>query len=270
MTPADAGAELRRLHADDDLLQVVNVWDVASAAAVAAVPESRALATASASIAAAHGYPDGERIPLDLVLAVTGRIAAAVDLPVSADLEAGYGDAGETVRRAVGAGVVGANLEDRLAPLAESVAAVRAAVAAAEAEGVPFALNARTDAWILGRDRPRATWIADAVERGRAYLDAGATCVFVPGDLGEPEISELVEGIGWRRVSVIGLPSVPPPDRLAELGVARVSYGPLPQRVVLAALHDLAAMLYAGGVVPPGIRRLDAPPTDPASTEERA
>ncbi|GAA1058754.1 isocitrate lyase/PEP mutase family protein [Agromyces bracchium] len=257
MTPAEAGAELRRLHVDDELLQVVNVWDVVSANTVAALPETRALATASQSIAAAFGYPDGEHIPVDLMLDMVGRIARAVEVPVSADLEAGYGDPGETIRRAIGEGVVGANLEDQLKPLADSVAAVEAAVAAADAEGVPFALNARTDAWLRGKDRPREVWMADAIERGRAYLDAGATCVFVPGNFGEDVVAELVEGIGWRRVSLIGLPDVPTPDRLVELGVARISYGPYPQRVTLASLQDLAAMLYRGGVLPRGIRPLN-------------
>ncbi|RXZ39431.1 isocitrate lyase/phosphoenolpyruvate mutase family protein, partial [Agromyces binzhouensis] len=143
MTPAEYGVELRRLHLDDELLQVVNVWDVVSATTVAALPETRALATASHSIAALFGYPDGEHIPADLMLDMVGRIARAVDLPVSADLEAGYGNPGETIRRAIGEGIVGANLEDRLEPLADAVDAVRAAVAAADAEGVPFALNAR-------------------------------------------------------------------------------------------------------------------------------
>jgi 2-methylisocitrate lyase-like PEP mutase family enzyme len=190
------------------------------------------------------------------MLDMVGRIARAVDLPVSADLEAGYGDAGETIRRAIGEGVAGGNLEDRLAPLPESVAAVEAAVAAAEAEGVPFALNARTDAWLRGHERPREIWLADAIERGRAYLDAGATCVFVPGNFGEDVVAELVDGIGRARVSLIGLPEVPPPDRLEELGVARISYGPYPQRITLGVLQDLAEMLYAGGVLPPGIRML--------------
>jgi 2-methylisocitrate lyase-like PEP mutase family enzyme len=253
---ADHAAELRRLHHDPRLLQVVNVWDVASARAVAALPETRALATASHAIAATFGYPDGERIPADLMLDMVGRIAAAVDVPVSADLEAGYGDPGDTMRRAIGLGVAGANLEDGLRPLADSVAAVRAVVAAAEAEGVPFALNTRTDAWLLGHDRPREVWIADAVERGRAYLDAGATCVFVPGDFGEDVIVELVEGLGERRLSVIGLPSIPPPARLEDLGVARISYGPYPQRLVLGALQDAATYLYGGGVLPGGIRPL--------------
>jgi 2-methylisocitrate lyase-like PEP mutase family enzyme len=257
MTLAETAAELRRLHTDPELLQVVNVWDVVSAKAVAALHTTRAIATASHSIAATFGYPDGEQIPVDLMLDMVGRIAAAVDVPVTADLEAGYGDPGETIRRAIGLGVVGANLEDELKPLAESVAAVEAAVAAGEAEGVPFVLNARTDAFLRGRDRERDVNVADAIERGRAYLEAGATCVFVPGNFGEDVVVELVAGLGEQRVSLIGLPDVPTPTRLEELGVARLSYGPYSQRVVLAELQDLASYLYDGGVLPSGIRPLN-------------
>ncbi|MGI9824686.1 isocitrate lyase/PEP mutase family protein [Agromyces sp. Marseille-Q5079] len=257
MTTAERASELRRLHAAPELLQVVNVWDVVSAKAVAAVPGTRALATAGHSIAASFGYPDGEQIPLDLMLDMVGRIARAVDVPVSADLDAGYGDAGETVRRAIGEGVSGANIEDQLKPLDESVAAVSAAVAAAEAEGVPFALNARTDAFVRGRERSLEANIADAIARGRAFLDAGATSVFVPGMFGEEVVSQLVEGIGHLKVSLIGLPGVPAPARLQELGVARLSYGPTTQRVALGALQDLATDLYLGGVLPDGIRPLN-------------
>lgn len=257
MTLADTAAELRRLHTAPELLQVVNVWDVVSARVVAALPETRAIATASHSIAAAFGYPDGERIPAELMLDMAGRIARAVDVPVTADLEAGYGNPGETIRRAIGEGIAGANLEDELKPLRDSVAAVEAAVAAADAEGVPFALNARTDAFLRGKDRPRDAWVADAIERGRAFLEAGATCVFVPGNFGEDVVVELVAGIGEQRVSLIGAPDVPTPARLEELGVARLSYGPYPQRVVLGALHDLASELYGGGVLPRDLRPLN-------------
>jgi 2-methylisocitrate lyase-like PEP mutase family enzyme len=257
MTPAAAATELRRLHTAHELLQVVNVWDVASAKTVAALPETRAIATASHSIAATFGYRDGEQIPRDLMLEMCGRIARAVEVPVSADLEAGYGDAAETVRRAIGEGIAGANLEDQLKPLDDAVGAVAAAVDAAEAEGVPFALNARTDAFLRGRERPLEVNTADAIERGRAFLDAGATCVFVPGSFGEDVIAELVAGIGVQRVSVIGLPALPAPARLQELGVARVSYGPATQRVALGALQDLASSLYEGGTLPSDIRPLN-------------
>jgi 2-methylisocitrate lyase-like PEP mutase family enzyme len=248
--------ELLRLHTDPELLVVVNVWD-AITAKVVADRGSRALATASHSIAATLGYPDGEKIPRDLMIDMVGRIAAAVDIPVTADLESGYGDPGETVRRAIGVGVVGANLEDRMQPPADSVAAVRAAVAAGEAEGVPFVLNARTDAFLKAGDRDPAEVLADAVERGRAFLAEGAACVFVPGKLDEQQVTALVEGIGERRVSTIGVPGSLPPARLAELGVARVSYGPFTQRAALTHLADLTTDLLAGGRLPDSIRPLN-------------
>ena len=181
MTLSGKAAELLRLHLDPELLVLVNVWDVISATTVSGLPGCRAIATASYSIAASDGYPDGERIPLDEMITAISRIAAAVDLPVTADLEAGYGDAGTTVRRAIGAGAVGGNIEDQMRPLGEAVAAVQAAVRAGEAEEVPFVLNARTDAYMLAADRDPAAVRADAIERGRAFLDAGASCVFTPG-----------------------------------------------------------------------------------------
>ncbi|MCJ1702293.1 isocitrate lyase/phosphoenolpyruvate mutase family protein [Rathayibacter sp. VKM Ac-2926] len=251
------GRTLVDLHTAPELLRVVNVWDVVSATTIAALPETRALATASHSIAATFGYEDGERIPLDLHLSMIERIVAAVDVPVSADLEAGYGDAGETVRRAIEVGVVGANLEDQAKPLAEALRSVEKAVAAAEEEAVPFALNARTDVFLRAGDRDRGEVLADAIERGRAYLDAGATCFFVPGLLQDAELEALVAELGRQRVSVIGVPGSQSPARFEELGLARVSYGPWTQRVALTALQDAATALYAGGALPEGTRPLN-------------
>lgn len=253
----ERGAELRRLHEAPELLQVVNVWDAVSARTIAALPEPRALATASHSIAASHGYEDGERIPLELMIAAIGRIVEATDLPVSADLEGGYGDPGSTIRRAIGVGAVGANLEDAHRPFDQAVAAVRAAVAGAEAEGVPFALNARTDVFLGDDQRPIAEKAREAIERGRAFLDEGATCVFVPGLLDETVIEQLVGGLGPRKLSVIGVPGSVAPGRLQELEVARASYGPWTQRLALTALQDAASALYAGGVLPDGVRMLN-------------
>jgi 2-methylisocitrate lyase-like PEP mutase family enzyme len=257
-TSAQRAQTLSALHAAPEILRVVNVWDVVSAQAVLALPETRALATAGHSIAATFGYADGENIPLEVMLDMVGRIVAvAGDVPVSADLDAGYGDAGETTRRAIGVGVVGANVEDRLKPLSESVAAVEAIVRAGEAEGVPFALNARTDAFVRAGDRPISESIADAIERGRAYLDAGADVVFVPGILDADVTRQLVAGIGERKVSVIGLPGALSAAEYEALGVARISYGPMTQRVALTALQDVASSLYADGVIPSTTRALN-------------
>lgn len=257
MTLLDKAATLLQLHTDPELLVLVNVWDVASAKVVAASPGCRALATASHSIAASFGYPDGEQIPLDLMIDVIGRIAAAVDLPVSADLESGYGDVAETVRRAVGVGAVGANLEDAMRPLGESVAAVSAAVRAGEAEGIRFVLNARTDVFLKAGDRDPEAVLVDAIERGRAFLDAGAACVFVPGKLDVSTVERLVAGIGERKVSLIGVPGSVPSSDLQRLGVSRLSFGPWSQRAVLTALQDLSGDLLAGGALPEGIRPLN-------------
>lgn len=225
--------------------------------AVAALPETRALATAGHSIAATFGYPDGENIPLDVMLDMVRRIAQDVDLPLSVDLDSGFGNPGETARKAIAAGAVGANMEDKLQPLADSVAAVEAVIAAGAAEGVPFVLNARTDAFVRGGDRPASESIADAIERGRAYLDAGATTVFVPGILDAAVTRDLVAGIGERKVSVIGLPGALTAAEYEELGVARISYGPMTQRVALTALQDVAKSLYADGVIPESTRALN-------------
>ena len=257
MTTADQATELRRLHTDPELLRLVNVWDVTSARVVADVPGVQALATASHSIAASLGLQDGEQISRDAMLDVVAGVVAATDLPVTADLEAGYGDPGETARRAIGVGAVGMNLEDQMAPLPDAVAAVEAVIAAAEAEGVPdFVLNARTDAFLRAGDRPRQDVLDDALERGRAFLDAGAPVVFVVGGLTEDEISTLVEAFGPGRLSLIAGPRGVQPARMAELGVARVSFGPFSQSVALMALQDLATSVQNGGGLPQDFRSL--------------
>src|SRR4051812_36735921 len=155
--PATRARTLLELHTAPEILVLTNVWDVVSAQVVAATPGVRALATASHGIAATFGYEDGENIPLDLHLDMIGRIVAAVDLPVSMDMEAGYGDPGETTRRAIAAGVVGGNLEDQMRPLDDAVAAVEAVLRAGRDAGVDFVLNARTDAFVkAGPDADRS------------------------------------------------------------------------------------------------------------------
>jgi 2-methylisocitrate lyase-like PEP mutase family enzyme len=252
---ADRARQLRLLHTSPELLVLVNAWDVISASVLADLPGCRAIATASHSIAASAGYPDGERIPRDEMLTAVGRIAAAVDLPVTADLESGYGDPGDTARRAIGLGVVGANLEDGMRPLSEAVSAVAAAVRAAADEGVDFTLNARTDAFVLAGDRPRADVLAEAISRGRAFVEAGAPVVFVPGKLSAAEVEALVQGIG--PVSLIAVPGSIPQAQMQQLGVQRVSLGPWSQRVALTALADVATTLLHGGELPAGTRPLN-------------
>lgn len=241
--------QLKALHEAPEILSVVNVWDAISARTVASLPETKAIATAGHSIAAAFGYADGT-MPLDVALDGVKRIVDAVDHPVTADLDDGYDNPGETIRRAIGIGVVGANVEDRLRPFDEAVARVQSIIAAAADEGIAFQLNARTDAIARGGDRPINDSIEDAIARGRAFLDAGASLVFVPGAMTREVIEPLVEGLGHGKLSVIGAPGALPAAELQELGVARVSYGPFTQRVALRALRDLATDLYGSGVVP--------------------
>jgi 2-methylisocitrate lyase-like PEP mutase family enzyme len=247
------------LHAAPEILTLTNVWDVITAQVVAATEGVQALATASHSIAATFGYPDGEKIPLELHLDMVRRIVAAVDLPVTMDFEAGYGDAGETARQAIAVGVVGGNLEDQMKPLDEAVAAVEAVLASGREAGIDFVLNARTDAFVrAGKGADRNAVLAEAARRGRAYLEVGAPVVFVPGVVAREEIRALVDEFGPQKLTVISVPGRSLPAReLQELGVARVSTGPFTQRVALTALQDAAAGMVAGGTLPEGTRPLN-------------
>jgi 2-methylisocitrate lyase-like PEP mutase family enzyme len=253
MTTSDRATALLALHTDPALLRLVNVWDVASARTVAAVAETTAIATASHSIAEMYGYEDGEHIPRDLMLEAVARVVDAVDLPVTADLEAGYGDAADTVRRAIALGVVGCNIEDQLRPVADAASVVEQVMKAAAAEGVPdFVLNARTDAFLRAGDRDRHAVLEDAIVRGRAFLDAGAPVVFVPGRLVEEQVVALVDAFGPQRLTMLPVPGSPALPRLEELGVARVSFGPYPQLVALGALREMAEGVVRGEGIPEG------------------
>jgi 2-methylisocitrate lyase-like PEP mutase family enzyme len=172
------------------------------------------------------------------------------------DFEAGYGDAGETARRAIAAGVVGGNLEDQMRPLDEAVAAVAAVMAAGRDAGIDFVLNARTDVFLKAGDRDPEEVLTDAIARGRAYLDAGASNFFVPGKLDETQVGRLVEALGERKVNLIGIPGSIPLATAQKLGVSRVSYGPWSQNVALTALAKLAEDVYAGGGLPADTRKL--------------
>ncbi|ONI81576.1 phosphonomutase [Actinosynnema sp. ALI-1.44] len=258
ISTADKATRLQELHAAPELLLVVNVWDAITAKVVAETPGTHALATPSHGIAASRGYPDGEKIPRDEMIAEVALIVrVAGDLPVTADLEAGYGDPGGTVARAIDVGAVGCNLEDQMKPLDESVRAVEAAVAAAQSAGVDFVLNARTDAFIRSPGRDPEDVLTEAIARGRAYLDAGASNVFVPGKLDVGQVERLVEALGERKVNLIGIPGSIPLAEARRLGVSRVSYGPWSQNVALTALAKLAEDVYAGGGLPADTRKLN-------------
>lgn len=250
MSTIELALALKALHEAPEILRVVNVWDAVSAKVIADLPGTTAIATAGHSIAASRGFKDGG-MPLDMALDGARIIAEAVDLPVSADLDDGYEDPAETIRRAIGFGIVGANVEDRMRPFDEAVARVAAITAAAEREGVAFQLNARTDAFTpRGNDLSPEQKIAEAIKRGKAFLDNGAALVFVPGGQSREIVEQLVAGIGRGKVSVIGAPGALPAAEYEAIGVARISFGPFIQRVALRALRDLGTDLYGTGVIP--------------------
>jgi 2-methylisocitrate lyase-like PEP mutase family enzyme len=246
---------LRALHVPGRPLVLLNAWDAGSAAVIARAG-APAIATTSAGAANALGYPDGQLVTREQMLSTVAPIAAAVDLPVTADMEAGYGDNPEdaeaTARGVVDAGAVGLNLEDTagesdepLLPIDRFVAKIAAVRAAAADTGVPLVLNARTDVFI-GQVGDPATRLARAVERGRAYLEAGADCVFVPAVADAGQIAALVEQIGGP-VSVLAVPGSPTLPELGDLGVARISVGSGAYRAALALARTMAEEAYGAG-----------------------
>ncbi len=230
---------LRRLHTDEQILVLINVWDVASATTIAALPQTHALATASAAVSAAYGYDDGENVPLPLVVDTVRRICAATDLPVTVDLEAGYGDLLASVGQVLEAGAVGVNIEDAMAPIDDMVQRITAARAAGERAGVELVINARTDVYLAPSDWDEERKLESAVSRGLRYLEAGADCVFVPALVQENSIRELASAFGGR-LSVLWVPGLADAARLQSWGVARVSHGPFAQRAALQALAGYA------------------------------
>jgi len=236
------------LHHAGRVLVLPNAWDAASAR-VFELAGAPAIATTSAGVAASLGYPDGERAPRALVVDAVRRIVAAVDVPVSVDVEAGYGrtvdDVQETVRAVVEAGGVGVNLEDALAEPDALVARIRAAHETAARLGVALFVNARTDVYLRSSADPVAK-LGDAVRRLRAYEAAGADGVFAPG-LGDPAtIRELVCAVG-RPLNILAGAGVSPARELERLGVARVSVGSGPMRATLGLVRRIAERLLGDG-----------------------
>jgi len=229
----------RRLHLEPPLLVLPNAWDVASAKVLAAVPGCRALATTSAAVARSLGFEDGEQAPRDVMVVAAGRIAAAVELPVSADLEAGYGDPVGTARAAWDAGLVGINFEDSpgdvLLPIDEQAAhigAIRAAVP-------QLVVNARVDVFVNGTGD-----VEEAVERGNVYLRAGADCVY-PILCPPAAIAELAGRIDGP-INVLVERGVPEPADLQALGVARLTWGGGLARSAYAEAARIAAAALSG------------------------
>lgn len=248
---------LRSLHVPGSPLIVTNVWDAVTARVVAETPGVQALATASHAISFAHGVPDGEGLTLDQALAAAKLVIDATTLPVSVDFERGYSaDAAgveNSVARLIEIGAAGLNIEDStgdaaepLFSLDEAVARVKAVRRAAAVSGVPLVLNARVDALARGGE-----W-DEMVERANAYLKAGADVIFVLGLNTEEKVERALAEIKGL-VSVVARPAVIPLKRLAELGVARVSFGPGTMGLVLAHLRAAAQQVTALGDYPEGL-----------------
>jgi 2-methylisocitrate lyase-like PEP mutase family enzyme len=246
---------LRELHRGPKALLLPNVWDVASARVIEAAGFP-AIATTSAGIAFSVGYPDGQQIPRDEMLARVGRMVRAVTVPVTADVEAGYGsrpeDAGRTAEGIIELGAVGMNLEDGTLdparPLVErtlQVEKIRAVREAARKAGVELVLNARTDVY-WGEVGPPEWRYGEALLRMRAYRDAGADCVFVPGLRDPGTISRLVREVECP-VNILAAPGSPPVPELERLGVARISLGSGPMRATLGVLRRVAEELKNNG-----------------------
>jgi len=241
------------LHHGDVPLVMANPWDVVSARLFHEVGFP-ALATTSGGVAFPYGLADGENISREEMAAVVKRIADAVPIPVTADMEAGYGPAPEdvalTVRMAAEAGAVGVNIEDgnkagpeKLFELSLAVERIRAAVEAAEAAGIPMVINARTDGF---HGASVSDVFDEAVKRANAYRAAGAGCLFVPfvrdGEL-IGELARQIEG----PLNVLAGAGTPPVAELKSLGVARVTVGGSLARVALTAAREAARELLETG-----------------------
>lgn len=248
-------AALRVLHSGPKILLLPNAWDVASARIV---EESgfKAVATSSAGIAFSLGYPDGQVISREEMLAAIARIAKAVKVPVTADVEAGYGkapeDAARTARAVLDAGAVGMNLEDTagdstttLAELPLQLEKIRAVREMASRLRIPLVLNARTDVYLLQIGDPAKRY-DETVRRLSAFRDAGADCVFAPGLRDAPTIGRLVADLKCP-VNILGGPDSPSIPELSKLGVARVSLGSGPMRAALGHLRRIAEELKTSG-----------------------
>ena len=245
---------LRELHHGTRSLVLVNIWDVASALVVerAGYP---AIATSSSAVASSLGYPDGEAIDPEEMLAAIARIAPRLHVPLSADMEAGYVREPERlaglVRGLIEAGAAGLNLEDglgangELVPLAAAAERVRIVRETADAAGVPLVINARTDVLLeMTHDRNRS--LEEAITRLGAYRDAGADCLFPIGARDPATIAVLVRELAFP-INILAGPAAPSIRELETLGVARISLGGGPQRASLGTLARIADELRQAG-----------------------
>jgi 2-methylisocitrate lyase-like PEP mutase family enzyme len=248
---AAKAARFRQMHEGPGILVLPNAWDAATARIFQAAG-FQALATTSAGIAFAAGYPDGEHISRDEMLAGVRRITGAVAVPVTADMESGYGDsvaaAEATAQGVLAAGAVGLNIEDassgRLLDIAVHADRVRAIRRVAIEAGVPLVINARTDVYLLQAGAPE-TRFDESVRRANAYREAGADCLFIPGVRDAATIGSLARAIHGP-INILAVAGTPAIDELKRLGVARVSVGSGPMRATLTLVRRIAEELQRG------------------------
>ncbi len=252
---AEKAEKLRKLHHGPRILALPNAWDVVSARILEELGYP-AIATSSAAVAFSLGYPDGQRISRREMLEVVARIAHAVDVPVTADMESGYGkspeEIAETTKQLVASGAVGLNFEDvtgddessqvELALQVRKICAIRETSAAL---GVPLVINARTDVYLMPIG-PETTRFERTVERLRAYREAGADCLFAPGVCDREIIAKLVQALG-APLNILVSQGCPSLDELEKLGVARASAGSSAMRAALGAFQRVAKDWMAHG-----------------------
>jgi 2-methylisocitrate lyase-like PEP mutase family enzyme len=243
MSQSDQAGAFHRLHQGPDLLILANAWDGGSARLIASLG-AKAIATTSSGLAWAHGYADGDQLPIEIHAATVRDIVRAVDLPVTVDAEGGYSDdpkaVGEAIRRLVEAGAVGVNLEDGAASPDIFCAKIEAAKTAAAAAGIDLFVNARTDVY-LRRLAPPERRVAEVLARGARYVAAGADGLFAPGAADAEDIRALAAGAG-APLNIMALPGLPSLAQLQALGVRRLSAG----GAITQALWGQARALAAG------------------------
>ena len=248
MTQTTTAATFHALHSGPEILVLPNAWDAASAALMADAG-AKAVATSSAAVAWAHGYPDGDALPMEKVVATVAEITRVVDAPVTCDFEGGYTDdlaaLADNIGRVIEAGAVGINLEDGGRNPDLHARKVEAARKAAEKAGVDLFINARTDVYLKGLANGEAAE-AETVRRAGLYAAAGASGIFVPGPSDEALIGRLAQGVALP-LNIMLLPALPPAARLQALGVRRLSSATAPFRLAYATLiKGVAAYLATG------------------------
>ncbi len=253
MNQKEKAETFKSLHVKGTPVILYNIWDAGSARTLEQAG-AKAIATGSWSVAAAHGYDDGEAIPLELVLTNIKRIVESVALPVTLDFETGYATElsglKENIRNVIAAGAIGINFEDRimggreLQTIETQSARVKAIREAADETSIPLFINARTDVFLKTYPaQHNESELDEALRRAEAYAEAGASGLFAPG-LRDPELIEKLCDRSSLPVNILVLPDTPPAKTMAQLGVARISHGAAPYRQMSAALKEAAEKAF--------------------------